>query len=162
TMLRDLPQELLLHYGLPTAALVLGGLTAMRERADARWHWLAGLAVLAALFAVALWQGRGAAAAHAVAAAPRPPAAPRLLPALARWWRARPGPPAYLGLSRAALIAALALNPLALTALGAGAAHALEAATGRARPLIISEGAGTCRPTADYAALAQLPKGLVL
>jgi hypothetical protein len=155
TMLRDLPQELLPYYGLPAAALVLGCARSLREPPDARWRWITGMAVLAALFIVALWQVRGAAAANGVAAALVPAALVCALPAMV-------GRPAYLGLSRAALIAALVLNPLALVAFGAAGARAFEAATGRQPPLLISEGPGTCRQATDYAALARLPKGLVL
>jgi hypothetical protein len=68
----------------------------------------------------------------------------------------------FLGLGRAALIAALLLNPLSMIAIGAAGARAVETATGVQRPVVLSEGPGTCRQAADYARLAQLSKGVVL
>ncbi len=154
-MLRDLPQEVLPYYGLAAAGLALGAMQAVRQRDDGRWSWIAGLAVLAALFAVALWQVRGGAAANAVAAA--------ILPAaLASTFPAASGREVFLGLGRAALIAAFLLNPLALIAIGAASARAVETAAGTRRPVVLSDGPGTCRQAADYARLAHLPKGVVL
>ncbi len=155
TLLRDLPQEVLPYYGLIAAALVLGLVRLVRERDDLRWSWIACLAVLAVLAAIALWQVRGAAAANALAAALVPAALVRALPA-------PDGRALFLGLGRAALIAAALLNPLALIAIGAAAARGVEIATGAQRPTVIADGPGTCRRAADYAPLARLPRGLVL
>jgi hypothetical protein len=55
SMLRDLPQELPLYYGLPAAALVLGVIRALRAPQAERWTWAICLAVLTALSVVALW-----------------------------------------------------------------------------------------------------------
>jgi hypothetical protein len=154
-MVRDLPQEVPAFYGLAAAGLLLGLVRCRREVADARWSWIAAVAVLAALFAVALWQVRGAAAANAVAVA--------LLPAaLLRSFPAPSGGAMFLGLGRAALVAALLLNPLAMIALGAAGARAAEAITGAHRAVVISDGPATCREASDYAPLARLPKGRVL
>jgi hypothetical protein len=155
SVIRDLPHELLAYYGLTVAGLALGGMRCLRERDGARWSWIVCGAVLAALFAVAPWQMRGAAAADAVAAALVPAALVRMFPAPA-------GREVYFGLGRAALIAAFLVNPLALIAVGNAAAGATEAATGTRRPVVIADGPGTCRLASDYAPLAQLPKGLVL
>jgi hypothetical protein len=154
SMLRDLPQQVPAFYGLPLCGLVLGAILCMREN-DARWQWMTGVAILAALTAVALWQVRGAAAANAVAAIMVPAALVRLFPvpdtrALA------------LGLGRAALIAAVVFNPLSMIALGSASTRAFDLATGTARPQIFSEGPGTCSTRADYTALKNLPRGLVL
>jgi len=155
TMLRDLPHKVPHYYGLAVAALGLGLIQSMREQDDTRWKWIASLAVLAALFVVALWQVRGAAGANALAVALLPAALVRMLPASS-------DRPTYLGLSRPALIAALMLNPLSLIAIGAVSVRAVEAATGAHRGVVISDGPGTCRRAADYAPLARLPQGLVL
>ena len=155
SMLRDLPQELPLHYGLPAAALVLGVIRARRAPPAERWSWAVCLAVLAALSLVALWQVRGCAAANAVALALVPAALVRGLPA-------PDGRAVFFGLGRAALIAAFLINPLALIAIGNAGARAVEIATGAQRPIVIADGPGTCRRAADYAPLARLPRGLVL
>jgi hypothetical protein len=154
-MMRDLPQEVLPYYGLAAAGLVFGLVRCLREPAETRWSWLAGVAVLAALFVVAIWQVRGAAAANAVAAA-------LLAAALVRTLPAPSGREIFLGLGRGAVIAALLLNPLTMIAIGAAGTRVVEAATGGQRPAMLSGGPGTCRQAADYARLAQLPKGVVL
>jgi len=154
-MLRDTPHEVPPYYGLAVAALVLGALQWRRERAAARWAWTMGLAVLAVLTALALWQVRVASAANALAVALLPAALVRLLPA-------PDGRSVFLGLGRAALIAAAALNPLAMIAIGQTAARAFDAATGTQRPPVIAGGAGTCQRATDYAPLASLPRGRVL
>jgi hypothetical protein len=155
SLLRDLPQEVLPQYGLAAAALILGTVQYAREPLDRRWTWMTALAVLAALFLVALWQVRGSAAANAVAVALLPAALLRMFPAPS-------GGPVHLGLGRAALIGALLLNPLALIALGGVGARAVEIATNTQRPTVVSEGPGTCRQPSDYAPLARLPRGLML
>jgi hypothetical protein len=155
SMLRDLPQEIPPHYGLPAAALVLGVIRALRAPSPERWTWIVCLAVLAALSVVALWQVRGCAAANAVALALVPAALVRGLPAA-------DGRAVFFGLGRAALIAACLINPLALIAIGSAGARAVEIATGAQRRTVIADGPGTCKRAADYAPLARLPRGLVL
>jgi hypothetical protein len=155
SMLRDLPQELPLHYGLPAAALALGVIRALRSPRAERWTWVVCLAVLATLSVVALWQVRGCAAANAVALALVPAALVRGLPAA-------DGRAVFFGLGRAALIAAFLINPLALIAIGNAGARAVEIATGAQRRTVIADGPGTCKRAADYAPLAGLPRSLVL
>jgi hypothetical protein len=154
TMLRDLPQEVPAYYGVAAAAVALGLVQCVREARSGRWGWIIAYMVLAALFAVALWQVRGSAAANAVAVAILPAALVRLFPA--------PDGGIALGLGRVALVAALVLNPLALIAMGSVAARAVEGMTGKSRPTVISDGPGTCWRASEYAPLAALPKGLVL
>jgi hypothetical protein len=150
TMLHDLPQEVLPYYGLPAAGLVLGLVRCWREREERQWSWILAVAVLSVLTLVALWLVRGAAAANAVAAA--------LVPAaLARAWTPKDRT-IFLGLGRAALIAALLINPLALIAIGGAVARAGKTP----HPTVIADGPGTCRRAADYAPLAPLSRGLVL
>jgi hypothetical protein len=155
SMLHDLPQEVLPYYGVAAIGLAAGVLQCVREPAERRWGWIACIAVLAMLTAVALWQVRGTAAANAVAAA--------LVPAaLVRCWPAPSGGSIFLGLSKRALIAALVVSPLMLIAVGSLGARALQAVAGRQGPVVLSDGPGTCSGAADYAPLARLPKGLVL
>jgi len=155
SVLRDLPHELPLHYGLPAIALLLGLAHGLRTPADERWNWIVCLAVLAALTAVAAWQVRGSASANAVAAVMVPALLVRSLPA-------PNGRAVFLGLGYSALIGALLLNPLTLVAVGAAAARIAEAASGTQRPAVLSDGPGTCRRAADYEPLARLRRGRVL
>jgi hypothetical protein len=134
---------------------VFGALQWRREHANARWGWTICLAVLAVLTALALWQVRVASAANAIAVALLPAALVRRLPA-------PDGRAVFLGLGRAALIAAAALNPLAMIAIGQAAARAFDATIGTPRPQVIAGGVGTCQRAADYAPLASLPRGRVL
>jgi hypothetical protein len=161
SMMRDLPQEVLPYYGVPAAALAVGAMRSIRETSETRWRWIIVLAVVSTSFVMALWLVRGAAAANAVAVA--------LLPAgLVRMWPApeaeegKRGGGVLLGLSRAVLITACLLNPLALIAIGAGTTRAVEIATGARAPLVVSDGPGTCHQASDYAPLAGLPRGRVL
>ncbi len=155
SLLRDLPHELPLHYGLPAIALVLGAIHCWRAPAAERWSWLTSLMVLAVLTMLAAWQLRASAAANATAVALVPALLVRNLPV-------QKGDTVFLGLGRGALLAALLLNPLALAGFGAVAARMAEAASGARWPAVLSDGAGTCRHAAEYAALAHLPRGRVL
>jgi hypothetical protein len=155
SLLHDLPQDVLPYYGLPAAGLALGLLRCLRERGDRRSAWIVNVVVLAALSVVAAWQVRAGAAANAVAIA--------LVPAaLIRTLQAPDDRVVFLGLSRAVLLAALLLNPLALIAIGSTTARVIETASDTHRPAIIADGPGTCRRAADYAPLARLPRGLVV
>jgi hypothetical protein len=118
------------------------GRASLRERARASLEKYGPLEP-AALLAVAFWQVRGAAAANALAVALVPAALVRLLPVA-------DGKAIFLGLGRAVLIAAVLVSPLALIAIGALGARAVEIVTGAARPTVIADGAGTCRRAADY------------
>jgi hypothetical protein len=155
SLLHDLPQDVLPYYGLPAAGLALGLLRCLRERGDQRWPWIANVVVLATLSLIAAWQVRAGAAANAVALAVVPAA-------LLRGLQAADNRVVFLRLSRAVLLAALLLNPLALIAIGSAAARVIATASGAQRPTVIADGPGTCRRTADYGPLARLPRGLVL
>jgi hypothetical protein len=154
SLLRDLPQEVLPYYGLPAAALALG-LWQVRQDEAHRGAWVKLVCVLAMLCLVALWEVRGAAAANAVAAA-------LVTGALVRLFPAPEGRAVFVGVGRAALIAACLVNPLALIALGQLTARAVEVAGASPPPTIVADGPGTCRRASDYTPLANLPPGLVL
>lgn len=155
SMLRDLPQQVAAYYGVPLAALVLGAIRCAREQGRQRWNWIACTAAQLAFVLVSVWELRGASGANALAAVLVPAALLRMIPAA-------PGGASYFGIPRAALVAMLFLNPLALLALGSGAAHAVAAAAVTTRLVITSGDAGTCQRVADYAPLATLPRGRVL
>jgi hypothetical protein len=155
SLARDLPHELLLYYGLPSAGLAAGLFISLRERRVSRWAWIAGTAALTAGTLLALWQVRGCAAANAIALAMVPAALVRAFPA-------PDGRGIFFGLSRPALVAALVLNPLTLLGIGNGVAWTAERFGELRRPVVITDGPGTCSTPADYAPLAKLPPGLVL
>jgi hypothetical protein len=160
SMLHDLPQEVPAYYGLPAAALVLGIASAWRD--ETRWRWVLPLAALAALLVMSLWLVRAASAATAVAVALLPAALICLWPLATRSQDTHAYKAGALGLSRAALIAAVLLSPLAMIAAGAGITRVATALTGTHPPVIASDGPGTCHQAADYAPLARLPRGRVL
>lgn len=153
SVMHDLPGEAPAYYGLPVAGLIFGVIRCARD-GEARWGWLTCTAVLTTLCLLAAWELRSSAAANALAAAMVPAALIRALPA-------RDRAPAYFGIGRPALLAALVLNPIALIAIGSVGARALEAIDGTHPPQVISDGPGTCRSAADYAPLARLPRGRV-
>jgi hypothetical protein len=160
SMLRDLPQEVPAYYGLPAIALAAAVVRSLRESGDARWRWIILFAVIATLFVMALWIVRAAAAANAIAVALVPAALVGMSSTSS--WPAHEPRANLLGLSRAALVAALLLNPLSLIAIGAVATRAVEATSGAHAATIVSDGPGTCHQAADYAPLARLPRGRVL
>ena len=143
------------YYGLPVVALVLGLYRCRRETGARQWGWIGATAVMAIATLVAIWQVRGSAAANALALALAAAALVRGLPA-------PEGGAVFFGLGRSALIAALLVSPVALLAAGKAVAWAAEQLSGAQRPIVISDGPGTCRQPSDYAPLARLPKGLVL
>ena len=155
SMMRDLPQEIPAYFGIPLAALILGTIRCLRETGQARWNWICCTASQAAFLAVSIWQLRGTSGANALGAALVPAALLLMLPA-------PHGSASYFGLSRAALVVLLFLNPVALLALGKGTAHAVGASAVTTRRILNSGDPGTCQRASDYAPLAKLPRGRVL
>jgi hypothetical protein len=155
SMIRDLPQQVPAYFGIPLAALVLGTIRCLREKGQQRWNWIACTASQAAFVLVSVWELRGASAANALGAALVPAALLQMLPA-------PEGRASYFGIPRAALVAMLFLNPIALLMLGNGAAHAVAAAAVTTQRIITSGDAGTCQRASDYKPLAILPRGRVL
>lgn len=155
SMLRDLPQQLPAYFGIPLAALILGIIRCLWETGQARWNWIACTASQVAFLLISIWQLRGTGGANALGAALVPAALLLMLPA-------PQGRASYFGLSRAALVVLLFLNPVALLALGNGAAHAVGASAVTTRQILNSGEPGTCQRASDYAPLAKLPRGRVL
>jgi hypothetical protein len=154
-LMRDVPQQVPAYFGVPLAALVLAVIRCGRTQGLERRNWVACAAVQASLFMVSVWEVRGASGANAVGAALLPAALIPMLPASA-------GGAAYFGISRAALIVMLVLNPATLLALGSGAARAFASSAAPAQRIITSGDEGTCQRPADYDPLATLPPGRVL
>jgi hypothetical protein len=151
SMVRDLPQQIPAYFGIPLAALVLGTIRCLREKGQQRWSWIACTAAQAAFLLISVWELRGTSGANALGAALVPATLLRMLPA-------PQDRTTYFGIPRAALVAMLFLNPLALLALGSGAARAVVTT----QRFVAGGDAGTCQRAADYAPLAILPRGRVL
>jgi len=154
-MVRDLPQQIPAYFGIPLAALVLGTIRCRQEKGQQRWSWIACTAAQAAFVLISVWELRGATGANALGATLVPAALLQMLPAPV-------GRASYFGIPRAALVAMLLLNPIAMLALGSGAAHAVMAAAVTTQRIVASGDAGTCQRAADYTPLAILPPGRVL
>src|SRR5262249_5161702 len=120
TVARDLPQDMLAIYGFALAALVLALVTMRRDREARGWPWLLMLGVLATQFAISTWLVRASATADLIAV-------PLIAAALVRLFPV--GERGVLGLTRAMLIGALALNQASLTLIGEVSAHAVQAFT---------------------------------
>jgi hypothetical protein len=155
SMMRDLPQQVPAYFGIPLAALVLGTIRCLQENGQQRWNWIACTTLQAAFVLVSIWELRGASGANALGAVLLPAALLKMLPA-------SEGRPSYFGVPRAVLVTMLFLNPVALLALGSGAAHAVGAAAVTTQRIISSGDAGTCQRASDYTPLAVLPRGRVL
>jgi hypothetical protein len=151
----DLPQQIPAYFGVPLAALLLGTIRCLREKGQQRWNWIACTTIQAAFVLVSIWELRGTGGANAFGAVLVPAALLQMLPA-------SEGRASYFGIPRAALIVMLLLNPVALLALGNGAAHAVAAAAVTTQRIVTSGEAGTCQRAADYIPLATLPRGRVL
>lgn len=144
---RKMPEEFLAIYLPPVAALVLGVL-AMKRAGEARSNWLAPLLLLFALFAVACWQVRGAAAANLLASAIIAAAILQLAGSDARA-RIR------------TILALFALSTPALVLAGQAVGVALKFAD-PSRMTIFHDGPGACRRVADFAPLKRVNQGLVV
>ena len=155
SMMRDVPQQVPAYFGIPLAALVLGTIRCLREKGQQRWNWITCTTSQAAFVLVSIWELRGASGANALGAALVPAALLQMLPA-------PEGRTSYFGIPCAALVAMLFINPLALLALGNGAAHAVSAAAVTTQRILTSGDAGTCQRAFDYAPLDRLPRGRVL
>jgi hypothetical protein len=65
---RNVPGEVLVNYAAPLAALLLTPLAIFRSNIEERTRWLAPLLALIMLYAISLWEIRGAAGANMIAA----------------------------------------------------------------------------------------------
>ncbi|HLG83903.1 MAG TPA: hypothetical protein VKY22_23060 [Bradyrhizobium sp.] len=68
TMLRLAPEDVLGFYALPLIALGVAAAALVRSKPSERFRWVVGIAALAALFAISVWEMRGTGGAAIVAA----------------------------------------------------------------------------------------------
>jgi hypothetical protein len=154
TIARIRPETLLGFYGLPVLTLVVATIVAVRCEPKARLRWAVGLATLAALFVVSIWEVRGAAAASLIAA-------PLLVAGVAALWRAGSAGLRLVGV-------ALLVSPLNLG--GAGFAlvraynHASSDRHASSNPSQDgkAEQATKCQKMSGFTGIAALPPGRMM
>ena len=147
TMLQLAPQRVLGFFGFPLLAMGFALAALMQSNPADRFRWILGIATLAGLIGLGVWEMRVTAAASMVAA-------PMFAASLAMLWPA-------LAAGRRLILLALAVSPASLAVLGLSAKPLIEMAF--KPPMVIAErDATTCRTVSDVAAMARLPKGRVM
>lgn len=141
------PQKLLGYYAFPLLTLGLCVAAVIGCTRETRFRWIVSTVTLAALFAVSLWELRGAAAAHIVAAPLCAAGIVRLRTNVVAGWR----------LVRVALL----VSPATLGGIGLAAWPALAAGTAGPRVAIPDLGA-SCQTISSAAPLADLPPGRMM
>lgn len=141
------PERIVGLYAPAAITLILAGRVAWRAVPELRFRWGLGISVLAALFAISLWQMRGAAAAAIVAA-------PLLVASLASLWpNCAP---------RRLLLAVLLLSPMVLAAGGQAVRPVLDAISPPTRIIAKQNDVSTCRTFSGLAPLANIPRGRII
>src|SRR5450756_523852 len=147
TMLQLAPQKVLGFYGFPLITMGFASAALIQSDPHRRFRWILGMATLAALIGLSVWEMRGAAAASMVAA-------PMFAASLAILWpRLAPG--------RNLVLLALALSPASFAALGLSAKPLIDLIL---KPQITTaeRDASACETVSDIASMARLPKGRVM
>ncbi|MDA9436589.1 hypothetical protein [Bradyrhizobium sp. CCBAU 51627] len=141
------PQKLLGYYAFPLLTLGLCVAAVIGCTPQTRFRWIVSTVTLAALFAVSLWELRGAAAANIVAAPLCVAAIVRLrTDIVAGWWLVR---------------VALLMSPATLGGIGLAVWPALAAGT--AGPdIAMPDLAASCQTISSVAPLAGLPPGRIM
>lgn len=149
TFARNVPGEVPVNYAAPFAAIILTLLANFRSRNEERIRWLAPLLALTLLFAISLWEIRGAAGANTIAA-------PLIAAAIVRLFHVRD-----LRTHPRAILLLLVLSAPVLALAGKAAAKGLalfnENSTG-----LYKTGPLSCSGIGGVASLAELAPGLVL
>ena len=141
------PERIVGLYAPLAMTAILAGVVAWRAAPDLRFRWMLGMSVLAALFAVSLWQMRGAAAAAIVAA-------PLFVASLAMLW-----PDCA---TRRLLLAVVLLSPTVLAAGGQAVRPVLDAINPPTRIIAKQNDVSTCRAVSGLAPLSNIPRGRVI
>jgi len=147
TMLQLAPQKVLGFYGFPLITMGFASAALIQSDPHRRFRWILGMATLAALIGLSVWEMRGAAAASMVAA-------PMFAASLAILWpRLAPG--------RNLVLLALALSPASFAALGLSAKPLIDLIL-KPQITIAERDASACETVSDIASMARLPKGRVM
>jgi hypothetical protein len=146
-MLRLDPGEVLAIYGFPFITLAIAAVALIRSERSDRFRWVVGIAALAALFAISLWEIRGAGGAAIVAAPMFAVGAVMIWPALAT--------------GRYLVLLTFVVSPLMLATLGPAVGPLIRPIIEPEKVHAASE-AGRCHSLSDAAPLLALPKGRVM
>ena len=147
TMLQLAPQKVLGFYGFPLITMGFASAALIQSDPHRRFRWILGMATLAALIGLSVWEMRGAAAASMVAA-------PMFAASLAILWPA-------LAPGRNLVLLALALSPASFAALGLSAKPLIDLIL-KPQITIAERDASACETVSDIASMARLPKGRVM
>ncbi|MFL6835845.1 MAG: hypothetical protein ACJ8FZ_00865 [Bradyrhizobium sp.] len=147
TLAQMQPQKLLGYYAFPLLTLGLCLACMIRGTPQTRFRWIVSTVTLAALFAVSLWELRGAAAANIVAAPLCVIGTVELRAGAAAGWP----------LLRTALL----VSPATLGGIGFAAWPALAAGTGGDK-IAMADPIASCQTISSAAPLATLPPGRVM
>lgn len=141
------PERILGIYVFPLLALILAGVAVKRVTPHLRFRWLLASAMLAATFAVGLWQMRGAAAATMLAA-------PVFAASLAIVWPTCE--------RRRLLLAVVLVSPAVLATAGPAVRPLIDLVNPRTRMIAAQDRATTCRTVSALAPLSSLPPGRII
>jgi len=143
-ILQFFPERIVLLHGFAIMSLGFAAVAVIRAPSPERFRWVAGIAPLAALIAVSLWQVRGAAGASMLAA-------PIFAASLAVLWRG-------LGAGSALLLLSVIASPIGFAVVGISAKPLLDAIF---KPEVIG-GPTPCGTLSSVVSLKQLPKGRLM
>jgi hypothetical protein len=146
TILQLAPQKVLGFYGFPMMTVGFALAALIKSDPLARFRWIVGIATLAALTGLSIWELRGAAAASMVAA-------PIFAASLAVLWPARAA-------RRSFIFLALAASPASFAALGLSAKPLIEFIAPKVKIADIRP--SKCQTVSDAAPLIKLPPGRVM
>lgn len=147
TMLRLGPEEVLGFYAFPLITLGIAAVALIRSNPLDRFRWVLGIAALAALFGLSVWEMRGTAGASMVAAPVFAAAAVVVWPSLA--------------IGRNLVLLAVAASPAALAALGP-LAKPLTDLIFKPELTVFEPETSRCLSVSDIASMRRLPKGRVM
>jgi hypothetical protein len=147
TMLHFGPEQVAGFYAFPLIALGVAVAALVRSDPRDRFRWVLGIAALATLIGISVWEMRGTAAAAVVAAPMFAAGAVIVWPSLA--------------MGRNLVLLAFIVSPLAFSTLGTAAKPVIDPIF-KPRMPVVEPVASLCRSVSDAASLRQLPKGRVM
>jgi len=145
TMLRLGPEEVPGFYAFPVLTLGIAIVTFFRSNSLDRFRWVLGIATLASLAAISVWEMRGTGGAAMVAA-------PIFSAAAAVLW------PSF---GTNLVLLAFLVSPVTFATLGTSAKPLIDLIV-RPQKFVFESDASSCRSISDVAAMRQLPHGRVM
>jgi hypothetical protein len=147
TMLRLGPEQVPGFYAFPLITLGIAIAALVRSNPLERFRWVLGIAALAALLGVSVWEMRGTGGASMVAA-------PMFVAGAVVVWPS-------LAVGRNLVLLAFVVSPVAFATLGPPA-KPLTDLIFKPRMTVVEPGTSRCQGVSDVASLRQLPKGRVM